>query len=66
MSNNILLVQSENTLEATPLVIITAGEGLRRASLDAGCDFFANKPIRKNQLLDIVSQFINLTRKTAA
>lgn len=55
----IRLYEKENNLERTPIIALTAYalETEKAKALEAGCDLYVTKPIKKQKLLDIIADF---------
>ena len=60
VTREIRRIENEGDYARTPIVALTAfsTEADRRSSIDAGCDEHVVKPIRKQELLDVVRKYL--------
>lgn len=56
---NMRLYESENTMPSTPIVALSGHSSLEEIEKmnEAGCSIYLMKPIRKNQLLEVIGDF---------
>ena len=60
-------IKAQSDLKHIPIIALTANamHGDRERFIEAGCDGYLAKPVTKNELLNTVTYFLNLTQEMA-